>query len=369
MDKIQPFSRMINGYEIVPYTGGCKFRNGDTLMARITPCLENGKTAFVSILDSEEVGFGSTEYIVLRGKKDISDNLFVYYFCTNQAFRDIAIKSMVGSSGRQRVQQNVLENLEVQLPSLTEQQKIASILSSLDDKIELNNRINANLEQQAQAIFKSWFVDFEPFKDGEFVDSEMGRIPKGWKVDVIGNVTNVIRGASPRPIQEYLSDEGMPWVKISDATESRSKYLVKTNQYIKKEGISKSRRVGPDTLILSNSATPGLPMIMSISACVHDGWLIFDEYKGITKEYLYYFLLIERDKIVSLSNGSVFRNLKTDILKSYKMVIPPDEIMQEATSLYKDINASILNNMNEIMALAHLRNSLLPKLMSGEIEV
>jgi type I restriction enzyme S subunit len=145
MDKLQPFTRNIGDYELASYTGGAKFRNGDTIMARITPCLENGKTALVSILDDNEVGFGSTEYIVLRNKDGLTDSRFVYYFATNPWFRDIAIKSMVGSSGRQRVQQSVLENLEVGIPPLPTQRRIAQILGSLDDKIELNRRINDNL--------------------------------------------------------------------------------------------------------------------------------------------------------------------------------------------------------------------------------
>ena len=156
MEQLQPFTRAISGYEMAAYSGGSKFRNGDTLMARITPCLENGKIAYVSILDDGEVGFGSTEYIVFRNIEGVTDNKFIYYFVSNPRFRNIAIKSMVGSSGRQRVQQSVLENLEVKLPPLSEQKRIAAILGALDDKIELNRRINANLEEQAMALYKSW---------------------------------------------------------------------------------------------------------------------------------------------------------------------------------------------------------------------
>ena len=145
MECLQPYTRMVSSYEISLYSGGSKFRNEDTLMARITPCLENGKTAYVSILDEGEIGFGSTEYIVFRNIKGVTDSKFIYYFVTNPWFRDIAIKSMVGSSGRQRVQQSVLENLEVSLPSLGEQKRIANILGAFDDKIELNRRINDNL--------------------------------------------------------------------------------------------------------------------------------------------------------------------------------------------------------------------------------
>lgn len=145
MDKLNPFTRSINEYELALFTGGTKFRNGDTLLARITPCLENGKTAYVSILDEEEVGFGSTEFIVLREKKGFSDKMFIYYLAISPFFREVAIKSMIGTTGRQRVQNDVLQNLEISLPPLETQLKIASILSALDDKIELNQQINDNL--------------------------------------------------------------------------------------------------------------------------------------------------------------------------------------------------------------------------------
>ena len=181
MDQLVPHCRDIYNWTYEPYSGGAKFQNGDTIMARITPCLENGKHAFVSFLADDEIAYGSTEYIVIRGRKEISDNLFVYYLSHYPEFKDTAVKSMVGSSGRQRAQVDVLENIMMFLPSLPEQQRIANFLSSLDDKIEVNRRINDNfvvkllvklfikwvfytlindnLEQQAKAIFKSWLTN------------------------------------------------------------------------------------------------------------------------------------------------------------------------------------------------------------------
>ncbi len=161
MEKLKPYNKYLNDFEYVEFKGGSKFKNGDTLLARITPCLENGKTAKVTILDNNEIGFGSTEFIVLRKIEGISDEDFIYYLAISPKIRDIAIKSMVGTSGRQRVQQNLLENFEINLPSLPEQKAIAQTLSCLDEKIELNNKINKNLEEMAQAIFKKWFIDFE----------------------------------------------------------------------------------------------------------------------------------------------------------------------------------------------------------------
>lgn len=145
MDKLQSFCRDIPNYEITEFTGGTKFRNGDTIMARITPCLENGKTAKVNILADGEIGFGSTEYIVIRAIEEVTDEDYLYYLVCSPIVRNVAIKSMVGSSGRQRVQTDVVKGIEVELPTLDEQRKIGALLRTLDDKIAVNNKINNNL--------------------------------------------------------------------------------------------------------------------------------------------------------------------------------------------------------------------------------
>lgn len=153
MDKLQPFCRDVPGFEMEVFSGGTKFRNGDTIMARITPCLENGKTAKVDVLDDVEVGFGSTEYIVFRAKEG-NDPDFIYYLVTSPVVREPAIKSMVGSSGRQRVQTDVVQGLKVRVPDLEDQRAIAGILKTLDDKFAANRRVNDNLQRQAFALFK-----------------------------------------------------------------------------------------------------------------------------------------------------------------------------------------------------------------------
>jgi type I restriction enzyme S subunit len=146
-------------------------------MARITPCLENGKTALINILDDDEVGFGSTEFIVWRAKADITDSRFVYYLSQSPDIRDVAVKSMVGTSGRQRVQQGVLNNYEIDLPDLDTQREIAATLSALDDKIAVNTKLNHNLEQTAQAIFAERFGDCKPDGTlGDICDFNTGRI-------------------------------------------------------------------------------------------------------------------------------------------------------------------------------------------------
>ena len=217
MDLLIPHSKTIRNWNYEPYSGGAKFQNGDTIMARITPCLENGKHAFVSILDKGEIAYGSTEYFVFCGKEDVSDNDFVYYLTKTPLFRDTAIKSMVGSSGRQRAQMDVLENLKMFVPKdISDQRRIASILSSLDRKIELNNKINADLEEMAQAIFKNWFVDFEPFKDGKFVDSELGMIPEGWKVGRLTEIASYMNGLAMQKFPPENNEDSLPVLKIKE---------------------------------------------------------------------------------------------------------------------------------------------------------
>ena len=152
MDKLLPFEKFISSMEQAPFSGGSKFKNGDTLLARITPCLENGKTAFVDGLKDGEVAFGSTEFIVLRCREGVSDPQYIYYLATSSFFRNVAIKSMVGSSGRQRVQIGALEDIDIKVPSLEEQRKIASRLALLDSKIALNSRINDNLSALAKLL-------------------------------------------------------------------------------------------------------------------------------------------------------------------------------------------------------------------------
>lgn len=182
MDKLQPFCRDIPEFVLEEYKGGTKFRNGDTIMARITPCLENGKIAKVSVLSDDEVGFGSTEYIVFRAIDGVSDAEFLYYLICSPLVRNPAIKSMVGSSGRQRVQTDVVASLNIEIPPFEEQRKIGGLLKALDDKIELNNQINNNLFEQAQSLFKSWFIDFDPFSN---------TMPEDWAIGTIGDIIEV----------------------------------------------------------------------------------------------------------------------------------------------------------------------------------
>lgn len=362
MEKLRPFCRDIEEFEVAKYSGGAKFRNGDTLLARITPCLENGKTAQVRFLNDGEVGFGSTEYIVLRAKEGVSDSDYIYYLSTSPKLRDIAIQSMVGSSGRQRVQQDVLEKAELHIPPLDEQKKIAGILSALDDKIELNNKINRNLEAQAQAIFKSWFVDFEPFKNGKFIDSELGKIPEYWQVV---------------KFSEFLK----PRIeKINNST--ITEYSVTNSGIFKRDEKFKKRLSGAKTF---NKIIYYADMVFGMSREILNWGLMRDQIGSVSSAYTVFSVNTE---LVDLSYLEFFMRYHHEYFKSIirlasregqgidkavlfnKCVIIPDT---NAIARFLEILNSISNSRlainEESRRLVQLRDALLPKLMSGEIDV
>ena len=166
-----------------------------------------------------------------------------------------------------------------------------------------------------------------------------------WKECKLGDIVEIHRGASPRPIQKFIATSGMPWVKISDATASNSRFINSTKEFIIEDGISKSVIVNPEDLIVSNSATPGLPKIMKIKACIHDGWLYFSNYKNISRDFLYYKFFDIQKHLTNLANGSVFQNLKTDIVKDFTIKLPPLPTQQKIAAILSSLDDKIeLNN-------------------------
>ena len=252
-----------------------------------------------------------------------------------------------------------LNRLEFNIPSIEEQEIVLSCLNPIDEKIELNNAINNNLEEQAMTLFKSWFIDYEPFDK---------QVLTTWKYGVLGNFVEIKRGGSPRPIQNFLSNRGLHWLKISDATCISSPFVNEIKEYIIEEGLKKTVFLKAGSLVLSNSATPGLPKILDIDTCIHDGWLYFPSSK-FSNEYLYLYFKYIRNNLVALGNGSVFTNLITYILKNYPTNLPTDDVLNKFDKIVKPIFSMILSKTRESKRLIEIRDTLLPKLMSGELDV
>ncbi|WP_027420426.1 restriction endonuclease subunit S [Crocinitomix catalasitica] len=296
------------------------------------------------------------------------ENKFLYYFLDSPISKDQIERNAVVSSYK-TISLKTIRELEINLPPLPEQRAIASILTALDDKIELNLQMNKTLEEMAMTLYKHWFVDFGPFQNGKFVESELGMIPEGWEVKRLDEFLTVKRGGSPRPIRDFMAEEGYPWLKISDATASISPFLYSTKEFIKKEGLRKTVLMKPGSIILSNSATPGLPRLLEFETCIHDGWLHFPEIKRLNRYILYLLFLDIKAHLIQQGNGSVFTNLKTDILKSQMFNLPPIEIESEFSNIITPWFEKIKMNTEENLTLSKKRDTLLPKLISGEVRV
>lgn len=370
MDLLIPHSKTIRNWNYEPYSGGAKFQNGDTIMARITPCLENGKHAFVSILNKGEIAYGSTEYFVFCGKEDVSDNDFVYYLTKTPLFRDTAIKSMVGSSGRQRAQMDVLENLKMLVPKdISDQRRIASILSSLDRKIELNNKINADLEEMAQAIFKNWFVDFEPFKDGKFVDSELGMIPEGWKVGTLGDFCKCLLGGTPSRSKEEYWNGDVNWINSGEINKFR---ILEASEKITELGLSKSatKLLPKKTTVLAiTGATLGQVSLLEIDTCANQSVIGVLENAEVPYEYIYPFIKDRIEMLIQHQTGGAQQHINKDNVESLIFLLPAKNVLENYISLVGPMYKRIESQCFENLYLSTLRDTLLPRLMSGELEV
>lgn len=317
------------------------------------------------------------------------------------------------------VSKDLINNIPVSVLPVENACNISKLIELQEEKVFTNNQINQTLEQMAQSLFKSWFVDFEPVKakmaaleaggsqedatraamtaiSGKDADalavferehpeqyaelkataelfpsamqeSELGEIPVGWLVKPLGDSLEIKRGGSPRPIKDFIRPTGYPWVKIADATASTSPFLFKTSEFIKEEGLKKTVYLRKGDLILSNSATPGLPKFLQLDACIHDGWLYFPKISNYTDTYLYFLFLKIRRELVAKGNGSVFTNLKTDILREHLAVLPEYKIVNRFSVLALSYLDAIKANELTINSLSCLRDTLLPKLLSGEI--
>ena len=358
MDKLQPLTKKIPATEQAEFAGGSKFCNGDTIMARITPCLENGKTAFVDVLSEGEVGFGSTEFIVMRARPGISDPQFIYYLATSPDFRNIAIKSMVGSSGRQRVQQGVLDELELSVSSLPEQQKIGAFLALLDEKIALNNKINDNLQQQAQTLFAERFC----LRNGD-------PVPEGRSLVSLGEVA-VISNKSFNPLKQpetMLEHYSIPAFDETRYPVFELSTEIKSNKFIVDSDCFMISKLNPTTKRVWR------PYCMTENAVCSTEFIVYKSKKRELTDFLY--SLIDSASFsdfmcshVTGSTGSRQRTTPSDTLQ-YQFYIPTADEIADYSAVVAPMYAQIRINALENARLKALRDSLLPRLMSGDIDV
>lgn len=356
MDKLQPFCRDIPGYEMESYTGGTKFRNGDTIMARITPCLENGKISKVTILNKNEVGFGSTEYIVFRAKEGFDED-YLYYLVCSPEVREPAIKSMVGSSGRQRVQTDVLQNLEILVPSYEEQRIIGAVLKGLDDKIALNNRINDNLLQQAQSVFMHKFKDNDSTTPATIADVAL---------NVTDGVHNTVKD-DPEGQYLLLSCKNIKGGSLSIGASERR---------INSETFEKLRhrtKLAKGDVLISSVGTVGELLLLNTEPSNYEFQrsvaIVKPNPEIVSSVYVYESLVAQRAELINAAHGAVQQCLFISDISGFPIGIPDSDDLRSFNEVVIPMFDAISANEAENMRLEALRDALLPKLMSGELDV
>lgn len=391
MDMIKPGKRYVKSNNKKKYTGGgSKFKNGDILFARITPCLENGKIAQYKAINDEDIAFGSTEFIVLRNKKGISDLSYIYYLSLSDLIRRPAEKSMTGASGRQRADLITIKNIEISLPDLLIQEKIGKLLSSYDNLIEINNRRIELLEEMARLIYTEWLIHFRfpGHENVKMIDSPLGKIPEGWEYSNLENVIEFVIGGgwgNDTNDNEYsepgyvIRGTDIPYVKYGSTINCPLRYHKKSNIKSRKlrtndivievSGGSKDQPVGRSLLMSKVLLQSFKNDVICASFCK----LIRIKNNILTPILVYNHLneLYRTGQIMKYQTQSTgITNFKFQYFIENDLILIPNKNVQNEYNknmapLLDEIH--LLGIINE--KLRNIRNYILPKLISGEIDV
>ncbi len=398
MATVDPSFRSVRASEVREFRGGgSRFRDGDTLMARITPCLENGKVARYCADGAPEPAHGSTEFIVVRGCPGTTDTEFAYYMTRSSFVRDYAIGQMTGTSGRQRVPTESLEHLTIAVPSLPEQRAVAHILGTLDDKIELNRRMNATLEAMARALFKSWFVDFDPVRaklagrdtglpkeiadlfPDRLVDSELGEVPAGWGIESLSEHFDAVKGVSYKG--SGLGRGGTPLHNLNSVHEGGG-YKYEGIKFYAGEHAGR-HIVRPGDVIVANTEQGHDRLLIGYAAIVprffgdhgiasHHVYRLRPRNNGhLSTPFLYWLLNSPsmHDLVSGYANGTTVNMLPIDAVQKPMVSVPPRALLDAFDTLALHLGHRREQAVRESHTLGFLRDALLPKLVSGEMHV
>lgn len=429
MASLPTNTKFIKQIDEKPFSGGSKFKNGDTLFARITPCLENGKTGKVTNLKDEIIGHGSTEFIVMSAKEPEFDEDYIYYFARLPEFREFAQQRMVGTSGRQRVAWQDLADFEFIFPPKEQRKKAAALLNIYDQKIDLNTQINQTLEEIAQALFKSWFVDFDPVRakvqalsDGmsleqaelaamqaisgkkteeltalsqtqpdryaelaetakafpcEMVEVDGVEVPKGWEVKRIDEIANIIKGKSYKSSELEKSKTALVTLKSFNRgggyrLDGLKEY---TGKYKPEQEVFAGELIIAYTDVTQAADVIGKPaMVMSDSNYQH---LVISldvgvvrPFNDVYKHFLYCLAMTEsfQAHTKSFCTGTTVLHLGKDAVPSFEFINPSNELLHVFYKQTSPIFEKINLQIEENKNLDKVRDLLLPRLLNGEIK-
>lgn len=360
MADIEPWNRSAHAKGRKKFSGGSKFLDGDVLVARITPSLENGKTSIYKAdqLDKNTPAGGSTEFIIVRGIPGKSISEFAYYLLRTADLRAHLIANMNGSSGRQRVQADALRNYVVDLPSIEEQQRIAGVLGALDDKIESNRQVCSLIDLLATELFCDRFTVHT----------------RGGTSDLmtIGDIGEIVGGGTPsKKVEEYYADSGIAWLTPRDLSKDRSIFRQHGEFDISELGLRKSsaRLLPRGTVLFTSRAPIGYIAIASGETSTNQGFKSIVPHSNFGTPFTFYLLKQLTPEIVTSANGSTFKEISKSGLAKVSFKSPSTEAVQAFNATVQPLLD--LQEVKEIenCQLSQLRDTLLPELMSGRMRV
>ena len=344
----------------VPAEKAVEFLPGDILISNIRPY-------FKKIWYADKKGGCSSDVLCIRALSG-TDSTYLYYLLSQEAFFDYVMTGAKGSK-MPRGDKSQIMRWDIDLPDIDEQRRVASILKSIDDKIALNNRINHNLEEQAQALYKSWFVDFEPFKDGRFVESEIGMIPDGWRVGTLSDLGRIVAGGTPSKAKaEYYTDSGIHWLTPKDLSNHCGKYTSRGENDLTQIGYqnSSAKLMPRGTVLFSSRAPIGYITIAKNDICTNQGFKsVVPTFAGTG--YIYYWLKEHTNDIEQQSSGSTFKEASGSLMKSLMALVPPKTVLDRFEETLRPLLKSQEIIEDESSTLEATRNHLLPSLMSGTV--
>ena len=340
-----------------------KLKNVEIIQGDVLLNITGDSVARCCIVPSEILPARVNQHVaIIRPRKEELDNNYLLYYL--QYYKRQLLQIASAGATRNAITKAMIENLILPCPkSLADQRRIASILSSLDRKIELNNKINADLEEMAQAIFKNWFVDFEPFKDGKFVDSELGMIPEGWKVGSPYEYVKVVYGAPYKSAKFNDNGEGLPLIRIRDLKDCNPQFytpeILPQTEYVNMGDIV----AGMDAEFVPH-IWKGKTGLLNQRVCK-----LMPQQTSISNLFVLYLMKPELEFVQSYKTGTTVSHLGKADIDKFVVVLPPLEVVEECSKLLDSILQRIKNISAESRTLSLLRDTLLPRLMSGELEV
>jgi type I restriction enzyme S subunit len=349
----------------------CSVLEGDVFLTRTSETLGELGMSSVALKDYPKATFNGfcKRLRVIEDAPINIDPLYFGFYLRSEKFRNEVTK-LASITTRASLNNDAIYSIEVKLPTQNEQIEIGKILKSINDKIENNLAINKTLEDMAMTLYKHWFVDFDPFQNEEFVESELGMIPKGWEVKSIGNVVETLGGGTPSTTnREYWDNGDICWYSPTDLTRQNSLFSFETAKKITPLGLQKSsaKMFPANSLLMSSRATIGLLTINTEKACTNQGFITMLPNEKLTVFQLYFWVKENMDLIISKCNGSTFKEISKSNFRDLKIIVANETVDYIQQS--KDIFDQIKNNTKENQTLTQLRDTLLPKLISGEVRL